>query len=243
MTPIAQRPLAGRTALVTGATRGIGRAIALRLLADGAEVTVTGTRVDGIAPPGCAYSAVDFADEAATQEFADGIAHWAPDILVNNAGINRVANFAEVDPADFSRIQRVNVTAPFLLCHAVVPGMKARGWGRIVNISSIWGKVSRAGRASYSASKFAIDGLTAAMAAEVAAYGVLANCVAPGFIDTDLTRSVLGDAGMKEVAAQIPARRLGRPEEIAALVAWLAGPENTYVSGQNIAIDGGFVRV
>jgi 3-oxoacyl-[acyl-carrier protein] reductase len=236
-------PLSGKLALVTGGTRGIGRAIAMRLLADGARVIVTGRDPAGAGPEGCEYRAIDFADAAATTDFAQSMAGLGIGVLINNAGINKVSPFAEIDPADFARIQQVNVTAPFLLARAVLPGMTAKGWGRIVTISSIFGRVSKAGRAAYSASKFAVDGLTAALAAEVAAFGVLANCVAPGFIDTDLTRRVLGDEGMRRMAEQIPAGRLGKPEEIAALVAWLAGPENTYVSGQNILIDGGFTRV
>lgn len=235
--------LAGKLALVTGGTRGIGAAIAARLLADGAQVVVTGTRPGGEGPAGSRYLAVDFSDAAATSAFAEQAAGLGVDILVNNAGINKVSPFAEIDPADFARIQQVNVTAPFLLARAVVPGMQAKGWGRIVTVSSIWGRISRAGRGAYSASKFAVDGLTAALAAEVAQFGILANCVAPGFIDTELTRQVLGEDGIKELTAQVPARRLGRPEEIAAFVAWLAGPENTYISGQNLVIDGGFTRV
>jgi NAD(P)-dependent dehydrogenase (short-subunit alcohol dehydrogenase family) len=230
----------GRRALVTGATRGIGEAIAARLAADGAEVTATGTRPDGSAPEGCSYVAVDFSERAATEEFARELDY---DIVVNNAGINKIAPFAEVDPADFDRIQEVNVRAPMLLCQAAVPFMRERGWGRIVNVTSVFGKISRAQRASYSASKFALDGLTAALAAEVAVDGILANCVAPGFVDTDLTRRVVGEAGMRELAESVPAKRLAQPEEIAAFVAWLAGPENTYVSGQNMVIDGGFSRI
>lgn len=235
--------LSGRLAVVTGATRGIGRAVALRLLADGARVLATGRSPDGAGPEGCDYAAVDFADPPATAAFAATLAEREPDILINNAGINKVAPFADIDPDDFLRIQQVNVVAPFMLARAVLPAMRRRGWGRIVTVSSIWGRISRAGRASYSASKFAVDGMTAALAAEAAADGVLANCVAPGFIDTELTRAVLGPQGAAELAAQVPARRLGRPEEVAELVAWLAGPLNTYVSGQNLVIDGGFTRV
>lgn len=235
--------LQDKRAVVTGGTRGIGRAIACRLLAEKAAVLVTGTQAPTRPPQGCLYSPVDFTDESATGDFARELADWGPDILVNNAGINMVAPFLSIEDDDFSRIQQVNLHAPFKLCRAVVPMMKARGWGRIVNIASIWGKISKAQRASYSASKFALDGMTAALAAEVARFGILANCISPGFINTELTRKVLGDDGIKAQVAAVPINRLGEPEEVAAFVAWLVSDENTYISGQNIAIDGGFTRV
>lgn len=234
--------LQGKLAVVTGGTRGIGRAIAARLRDDGARVIITGASAASGAEAGVDFRAVDFTDPQALQRFAEELAALAPDILINNAGINRIAPFAEIDPADFARIQQVNVTAPFLLCRAVIPGMKAKKWGRIVTISSIWGKIGREQRGSYGTSKFAVDGMTAALAAEVAQHGILANCVAPGFIDTELTRKTLSEAEMSRLVASVPMRRLGRPEEIAAFVAWLAGPENTFISGQNIAIDGGYTR-
>ncbi|HIF36240.1 MAG TPA: SDR family oxidoreductase, partial [Candidatus Thioglobus sp.] len=133
--------------------------------------------------------------------------------------------------------------APLVLSQVVLPNMRKKKWGRIVNISSIWGKISKAYRAPYSASKFAIDGLTVAISAEVASDNVLVNSVAPGFIDTELTRGILGIDGMKKLANQVPIQRVGTTEEVAKFVAWLAGPDNTYISGQNIAIDGGFTRV
>jgi NAD(P)-dependent dehydrogenase (short-subunit alcohol dehydrogenase family) len=235
--------LAGRVALVTGGTRGIGAAIARRLRRDGATVTVTGTREDGHGPEGCGYRAVDFADHASVEAFAAEIGDAGVDILVNNAGINRIAPFAEIVLADFDRIHSVNLRAAFVLCRAVLPSMQRRRWGRIINVASIFGVVSAPFRASYSASKFALDGMTAALAAEVAKDGILANCVSPGVIDTELTRSVLGESGMKDLVSRVPAGRLGSPDEVAALVAWLAGPENTFVSGQNLVIDGGFTRV
>jgi len=186
---------------------------------------------------------VDFTNRNATEKFAGEVENWGVDILINNAGVNKISPFDQLDPDDFDKIQSVNVRAPFLLCRAVIPSMKRKKWGRIVNISSVLGKISKEYRGSYSTSKFALDGMTSALAAEVARYGILANCVAPGFIDTQLTRTVLGEKGIAEMTSKIPIGRLGRPEEIATFIVWLASPDNTYISGQNIAIDGGFTRV
>ncbi len=165
-----------------------------------------------------------------------------PDVLVNNAGINRLAPFEDTDPDTFLRIHHVNVFAPMMLCRSVVPGMRKRRWGRILNVASVWSLRSLSGRGAYSASKFGLDGLTAALAAEVAADNVLANCVSPGFIDTELLRGMMDAKQIAALTARVPMGRLGQPEEIAAFVAWLAGPENTHISGQNIAIDGGYTR-
>ena len=120
--------------------------------------------------------------------------------------------------------------------------MKYHGWGRIVNISSVFSKVGKDSRAPYSSSKFALDGLTLSLAIEHAAAGILANCVSPGFVDTEMTQRILGADGIKDVLKSVPIGRLAQPSEIARLVLWLAGEENTYVTGQNIAIDGGFTR-
>ena len=235
--------LKNKLAVVTGATRGIGQAIAYQLQQAGADVIVTGTKIQNVLCDAYKYCPVNFICKESTQKFADFLSEQQPDILVNNAGINVIDSFQETTLDNFNNIHQVNVVAPFLLCRAVIPGMKAKNWGRIVNISSILGKISKSRRAAYSASKFAIDGMTAALAAEVATYGILANCVAPGFIETDLTKKILGEEGIAEITQQIPARRLGTPEEIAKFVVWLASIENTYISGQNIAIDGGFTRV
>ncbi|OGT14982.1 MAG: dehydrogenase [Gammaproteobacteria bacterium RIFCSPLOWO2_02_FULL_38_11] len=235
--------LKGHRALVTGGTRGIGRAIAIALKQAGADVLITGTQENTKVPPGYQYEAVDFSDEKFSKLFFGKIKKSDFTILINNAGINKIAPFSEISSKDYENIQRINMRAPFLLSQAVLPAMRKKKWGRIINMASVFGVVSREFRASYSVSKFGLDGMTAALAAEVAKEGILVNTVSPGFIDTELTRSVLGEEGMREMAARIPMKRLGKPEEIAKLVCWLVSPENTYISGQNIIIDGGFTRV
>ena len=230
-------------ALVTGATRGIGWAIADRLLKDGVEVIVTGTKKTSVHPEGSIYHQVDFLNDSSVASFIEYLKQNPVDILINNAGINKINAFEDIKLKDFDMIQKVNLVTPLLLCQAVIPKMKKNKWGRIVNITSIWGRISKQSRAAYSASKFGLDGMTCALAAEVSSLGILANCVGPGFIDTDLTREILGADGIKEIESQIPMKRLGSPKEIAAFVSWLVSEENTYISGQNIMIDGGFNRV
>jgi len=230
-------------AVVTGATRGIGRAIAERLLKDGIEVIVTGTGKDADHPTGSYYCQVDFLNDSSTKTFVEYLKQKPIDILINNAGINKIDEFESIEIDEFDKIQKVNLKTPFLLCQAVIPWMKKNQWGRIVNITSIWGEITKEYRAAYSSSKFGLDGMTAALAAEVAPMGILANSVGPGFIDTDLTRKVLGEKGVKEVQNTIPIKRLGEPSEVAAFVSWLVSEVNTYISGQNIMIDGGFSRV
>jgi len=134
------------------------------------------------------------------------------------------------------------VFAPMALCQAAIPSMLSSGWGRIVNISSAWSKKGKEHRAPYSSSKFAIDGLTLSLAIEYAKSGILANCVAPGFVDTEMTRRILGDSGIEKILQNVPIGRLAQPAEIAEVVLWLASPRNTYITGQNIAVDGGFTR-
>jgi NAD(P)-dependent dehydrogenase (short-subunit alcohol dehydrogenase family) len=234
----------GRRVFVTGASRGIGRAIAQALTMEGAWVIGTRTGRTDVGDKICQeWVQADFADVAQIHACAARVREFQPDVLINNAGINKLAPFAQIDPKDFLMIQQVNVFAPFLLCQAAVPAMKARNWGRIVNVSSIWGKIGKMHRAAYSASKFAIDGMTLALAAEHSADGIIANSIAPGFIDTELTRRILGEEGTNALVATIPMGRLGRVDEIARLVLWLASDENTYLAGQNIAVDGGFSRV
>jgi NAD(P)-dependent dehydrogenase (short-subunit alcohol dehydrogenase family) len=231
----------GKLVFLTGATRGIGREIYHDLISAGATVIGTGTfelRPEGMEE----YYQADFSSEDSIHDCANYLRKIEPEILINNAGININNPFIDINPRDFLLIQQVNLFAPFCLSQAVLPGMKSKGWGRIVNVSSIWGKKSKEYRAAYSASKFALDGMTLALALEHAKDGILANCVAPGFTDTELTRKTLGDVGINKLVDIIPIGRMAQPKEISKFITWLASPENTYITGQSIAIDGGFTR-
>ena len=229
---------------VTGASRGIGKSIAQAFRSEGAWVVGTSTGSIEVPDEICnKWFTSDFSNIEEIKNCAGFLDELKPDVLINNAGINKNAPFTEIEPNTFQLIQQVNVFAPFILCQAAIPSMKCKGWGRIVNVSSIWGKICMAGRASYSASKFALDGMTTTLAVEHAADGIIANSIAPGFIDTDLTHSMLGEKGIQTLVSKVPSGRLGKVEEIARFVLWLASEENTFISGQNIAIDGGFTRV
>lgn len=236
-------PLAGSRAVVTGGTRGIGWAIATRLRDDGAEVLITGTSPDGVGPQGCAYHAADFTDLDSTRAFCRAVEAFAPLVLVNNAGVSKPELFAEISAEEFQRVQDVNLRGTMMTTQAALPSMRGAGWGRIVSLGSIRQQISLPGRASYSAAKAGVDGLTIGLAAEVAKEGILANVVAPGYIDTEMTASMYSPDQIAALAASIPIGRLAKPEEIAAFVAWLAGPQNTYISGQTLYIDGGITRV
>ncbi|MBI2625738.1 SDR family oxidoreductase [Candidatus Parcubacteria bacterium] len=237
----------GKTALVTGGTRGIGAAIAELLAESGARVIVTGSRPESKArlPKGVElrFEAVDFLDHAAAESFAKRMAKERIDILINNAGINRINAVGDIRDEDWNDILAVNLSAPMILCRALAPKMAERRFGRIVNITSVFGVVSRAQRGSYSASKFALTGLTRALALDYAGGGVLANALAPGFIDTELTRSILSEEQRREFASQTPLGRLGSAEEIARAAAFLASEANTFITGQCIVADGGYTSV
>lgn len=226
--------------LVTGGTRGIGEAIASILQKAGHEVTVTGTSPRGRAPRRCSYISCDFSDSVQTEAFAKGLRAEPWDVVVNNAGINKIGQIEDYDPGDFERIQRVNVMAPFLICRAVIPGMRRRKFGRILNITSIFSLVGRAERAAYSTAKSGILGLTRTIALETAGDNVLVNCLAPGFVDTGLTRKILKARGIAKILRQIPQGRLAKPGEIAQVARFLVSLENSYMTGQSVCVDGGF---
>ena len=241
----------GKRALITGASGGIGSEIAESLHLRGATVTLSGTReqaLDALASKlGERVHVVvgDLSSVKDAQYLLDAVNNSMGEIniLVNNAGITKDKLAMRMTDEDWQFVLEVNLGAVFRLSRGCLRSMIKRRWGRIVNITSIFSIVSKEYRAPYSASKFGMDGMTASLAAEVAESGVLVNSVAPGFIDTELTRKVLGEQDMKEMAERVPIRRMGNPKEVARLVLWLASNENTFVSAQNIAIDGGFTRV
>lgn len=228
-------------ALVTGGTRGIGAAIATLLKKSGHEVWISGTVSRDCISTEFHYLACDFSKKENLESFANEVAGLEFSILVNNAGINKIGLVSEYKLADFIKLHQVNVVAPFVLCKEVVPGMCQRGFGRIVNITSIFSEMSKVGRAAYSASKCAVVGFSQALALEVAKDNVLVNCLALGFVKTDLTKNILGEEGMKEMETQIPLGRMASPEEVANYVLFLVSKDNGYMTGQNIIVDGGFV--
>ncbi len=228
-------------AIVTGGTRGIGKSVAENLLLEGFQVMITGTSIGN--ENDFTYFEVDFKSKSKTKAFLEEAKSFQPDVLVNNAGINIIDDFVDIEEEDFDEVIRVNLKTPFLISQAVIPSMKENRFGRIVNIASIFSKVSKEKRASYSASKFGLDGLTKAVASEVSGHNILVNSVSPGVIKTDLTEGILGEEGIALMEKKIPQGRLGTTEEVAKFVVWLASQNNTYISGQNILIDGGYTIV
>jgi len=233
--------------LVTGATRGIGRAIAARLLQDGYTVYGTGTQnsaarcADQPDLAGVSWIDVDFSDRDSVRGFLTVLAGIGPfDGLVNNAGVNRIKPLDEVDEADYDFVHDTNLRAPYMICREVIKGMAAQEGGRVVNIASIWSVVTKAHRSLYSSAKTGLVGLTRALAAEAGAQGVLVNLVSPGFVLTDMTRESLSPEQMVELTEQVPMKKMAAPEDIAEVVRFLLSPENRYLSGQNIVVDGGF---
>jgi NAD(P)-dependent dehydrogenase (short-subunit alcohol dehydrogenase family) len=231
-------------AVVTGGTRGIGHAIATRLIESGHECLVTGRSAERPAstPAGARYRAADFEVDEELLALADLIGDLRPSILVNNAGINIGGDTASFALEDYDRLQRVNLRAPFVLIRAALPAMLERRWGRIVNVTSIWGVAGNRRNAAYCASKFGLDGLTVSVAAEVAPTGILVNAVAPGYIATETTVSRVSAQDAATATAAIPMGRMATPGEVAAFVAWLVSADNTYLTGQNIVVDGGLTR-
>ncbi len=243
--------LNGKIALVTGSTRGIGKAIADCFLNAGAKVVITGTNkaaIDNLKAKNTSefisYMQVDFTDDSSVKSFLADISLLGKiDILVNNAGINRInLNDATTDE-DYDLLNKVNLKVPYLLCREVSKLMKQNGYGRIVNVTSIWSSITRSGRSLYTATKTGLAGLTKTLAVELAPYNILVNAVAPGFTATELTASTNTPEEIAKIEALIPIGRFAKPAEIAALILFLSSDLNSYMTAQNIIIDGGYTNV
>jgi 3-oxoacyl-[acyl-carrier protein] reductase len=228
--------------LITGATRGIGASIAKKFINNNFYVIGTGTKKNINLDWVDEYWKCNFEDNKDIIICSKKINKIKPDILINNAGINIVEPFLKITNKNLLKILNVNLIAPFNLMQNAIPSMKKKKWGRIVNINSIWGKISKEHRASYSSSKFALDGLSLSAAIEFSKNGILINSVSPGFINTELTKKTNSKEQLRIIKNNIPINRLGNPEEISELVYFLASNKNTYISGQNITSDGGFSR-
>jgi NAD(P)-dependent dehydrogenase (short-subunit alcohol dehydrogenase family) len=218
------------TALVTGASRGIGRSVADTLESKGIRVHRPGRQELDLRVPESVSAYLANIDEAV-------------DILVLNAGINYPEPLQELSTDNWSSTQQVNVSSNLLLLQGLLPRMAVAGYGRVVAVSSVYAHRARTGRVAYSASKAAIEEVMRSVAVEYGPFGVLANCVAPGFVLTDLTYQNNDAKQLEALAARVPVGRLAEPEEIALFISWLVSAENSYITGQSIVIDGGFLCV
>ena len=221
--------MSARSVLITGAARGIGAAIAARYREDGWRV---------VAP---SRAELDLSDAAAVERFCARDDLGAIDVLVNNAGENVLGRIDALPDADLRRMLQTNLLSVWALVRRFAGPMAERRWGRIVNVASVYGIKSRAARGAYTASKAGLIGLTKTIAIEYGAGNVLVNAIAPGFVDTDLTRRNNTPEQLAALCNQVPLGRLASTGEIAVLAAWLGGEANTYVTGQTVAIDGGFL--
>ena len=242
--------LSGKTALVTGASGGIGAAIATALVGQGARVGLSGTRVDALqavaAPLG--ERAVVIPGDLAGSGGAEALIQAAiaqvggVDILVNNAGLTRDNLAMRLSDEDWQIVLDVNLTAGFKLIRALMRGMIKKRWGRIINISSVVAATGNPGQVNYAASKAGMIGMTKALAHELSGRGITANCVAPGFIETAMTKG-LPAVRRDKLLESIPAGRLGTPADIAACVIFLASGEAAYVTGQTLHVNGGMAMI
>jgi 3-oxoacyl-[acyl-carrier protein] reductase len=246
---MSEQVLEGEVALVTGASRGIGRAIALELGRLGATVVGTATSSGGAEAIGAALAEagvqgsgleLDVADPASVEACLAEVTsrHATPTILVNNAGITRDNLLMRMKDEEWESIIDTNLSSVYRMSKACLRGMMKARKGRIVNIASVVGAMGNAGQSNYAAAKAGMMGFARALAREIGARGITVNTVAPGFIDTDMTRA-LDDAQRDALLAQIPLNRLGQPQDIAATVAFLCSPAAAYITGQTLHVNGG----
>jgi 3-oxoacyl-[acyl-carrier protein] reductase len=243
--------LTGKVALVTGASGGIGGAIAKALHAQGAKVVLSGTRIEALETVKSELGANAFIAQAnlsdsasveALPKAAEDAAGAGIDILVNNAGITKDNLFMRMKDEEWEQVIAVNLTAAFRLSRGVLRGMMKKRWGRIIQISSVVGATGNPGQGNYAAAKAGLVGMTKSLAAEVASRNITVNAVAPGFIQTAMTE-VLTDQQKEMISQRIPAGRMGTAAEIAAAVVYLASQEAAYVTGETIHINGGMAMI
>lgn len=243
--------LSGKTALVTGASGGIGGAIAKALHAQGASVVLSGTREDalqslkdalGARAQVVACNLADAASVEALPKSAEAAAGGTIDILVNNAGVTRDNLFLRMKDEEWDQVIAVDLTAAFRLSRAVLRGMMKKRWGRIISITSVVGQIGNPGQGNYAAAKAGLVGMTKSLAAEVASRNITVNCIAPGFVSTPMT-DALSEEQKKALFERIPAGRFGTPEDIAAAVVFLASNEAGYVTGQSLHANGGMAMI
>tara|TARA_B100001250_G_scaffold404844_1_gene421399 strand:- start:55 stop:795 length:741 start_codon:yes stop_codon:yes gene_type:complete len=236
-----------KTVIVSGGTRGIGAALVKLFFDCNANVIATGTNLENIkrldkqSEDRIKYLHLDFTSHHSVKEFINNIVELEKiDVLINNAGVNKIDSIDKIEEDDWDWINHVNLRGAYILTKCISKVMKKKSKGKIVNISSIYGVVSKAKRAAYSTTKWGLIGFTKAVALDLSSYNILVNAVSPGFVNTQLTRSILGEKGMKAISETIPQKRLATVEEIAKTVVFLASDLNTYITGQNIIVDGGF---
>lgn len=243
--------LSGQVAVVTGSSQGLGKAVAIALGQNGAHVVCLARNTDKLAETVASISeaggmatpvACDVTDRAATVDVIESAhkSHGRLDILVNNAGVTRDKLLRGMSDEEWDDVIATNLTSCFICCRAVANVMRRAKYGRIINMASISGLIGNPGQANYSASKAGMIGLTRTLSKELANRNITVNAVAPGFIESEMTAK-LGEVVLEEVRKRIPANRVGKPEDVAAAVLFLASPAAGYITGQTIVVDGGMV--
>ncbi len=216
-----------RTVLLTGGSRGIGSAVKKRLSSEDMEILAPGR------------AELDLLSNESIGSFLASLKRPV-DVLINNAGINHLASVEEITTDTLEAMVQVNLTAPLRIIQGTLPGMKKNRYGRILNVSSIFGIVSKERRLLYSATKSGLIGMTKTLALELGPFNILVNCIAPGYVLTELTRQNNSPEELKRISSSIPLNRIAEPSEIAEVAAFLCSDRNTYITGQAIVVDGGF---